>query len=435
MKIDILLLLLLSTAGLTAQSVPPAERLKNGLEFYHLPLAGREFVSLALVFDAGPSHQSPTQNGISRLGANFINTGSIAALSVLVEPHFWSAGFGLFVTLPADSAEIVIQALAQVFAPDQTHEADYLARQSSTSHWIERTYNGDDARAQRGLLQALWGNQWQRQDPVGDFRIVSSLSLEDIAAWKSRYIVPRNCALIVIGNIDEGHLLDYVEASLEELPPGANPFTQGDRIIFPYLIDDVDTLVVANPVAPLFSLAWQGPGFRQDPAGTYAARVFVELLNNESGTFQQAIRGTNEFIKVTAEFEPSKYLSTIVLRCFPKPGSQAATTALVEQLLDDYTSAGKYSRLQIVDARKAVQIAHARLTQSPTLLVRALAEAWARGELATFNQFGAAIGGITRTEIERYVSNYIVGQPRVGIYSMQATTFRLARPSASTGAN
>ncbi len=231
------------------------------------------------------------------------------------------------------------------------------------------------------------------------------------------------------------NLTEYLENSLQELPPGDNPFAGDARVTFPYLINDVDTLVVTEPAAPVFQLAWQGPGFGQDPAGTYAAHIFVELLNNESGAFQQAVRAAHVFITVEAEFEPSKYLSTIMLRCYPKPGSGAETTAIVEQLLDDYTSSGDYSGAQIIDAQKAVQISHARLTRSPTLMVRALAESWPRGELDTFEQFGAAIAGVTRAEIERFAANYIIGQPRVGAYAIQTRDFQLTRRYGYEGAD
>ncbi len=194
-------------------------------------------------------------------------------------------------------------------------------------------------------------------------------------------------------------------------------------------------MVLTNPASPMLNLAWQGPGFGQDPAGTYAARVFVELLNKDSGAFQQAIRASGAFISVEAEFEPSKYLSTIILRCYANPGYGVEIADIVGQILNDYTSSGAYSRAQIIDARKALLLAYTRLTQSPILLVRALMEAWSHGELDTFDQFGAAITGVNRTELERFATNYIIGQPRVAAYAMQLKDYRPSPGRDLEGAN
>ncbi|MFC1480997.1 M16 family metallopeptidase [Candidatus Neomarinimicrobiota bacterium] len=432
-KISLVLLLL--AVWLNGQSGLTAQRLNNGLEVYHMPFKGSEFVSLTLIFDAGPSHQTPGQNGISRLAANFINTSPIAATGAFVETHLRSEGYSLLVTSAADSIGPVIRTLAAVFDGVQANNIEFLDVQNRASRWIERTYDSNTFRAQRGLLQALWGDQWQRKDPIGDSPLVSSIGLGEVVDWNSLYIVPRNCALIIVGDLDDDQLTEYVESSLEALPSGENHITTDEGVTFPYLINDVDTLVVTDPVSPMITLAWQGPGFGQDQAGTYAARVFVELLNNESGVFQQNVRATRNFVRVKAEFEPSKYLSTIILRCYPDPGYGAETAEVIEQILDDYTSSGNYSRAQIIDARKRARIAHTSLTQSPTLLVRALAEAWARGELDTFDQFEAAIAGVNRTEIERFAANYIVGQPRVGAYAMKAKDFQPLRKYEYEGEN
>ncbi len=232
-RIQLSLVILLLAVGLDGQTGPTKQRLDNGLEIYHMPLSGSEFVSLALVFDAGPSHQAPGQSGLSRLAANFINTSPIAATGTILETHLWSEGYSLVIASSTDSVEQVIEALAFVFDRVQADDNEFIAIQNQVNAWIERAYDRSVFRAQRGLIQALWGDQWQRKDPLGDFRVVSALRREEIVAWSSRFIVPHNCVLIVVGDLDSDQLTECIAGNLAKLPVGENAFIGAGNVTFP----------------------------------------------------------------------------------------------------------------------------------------------------------------------------------------------------------
>src|SRR4029079_1695390 len=94
---------------------------------------------------------------------------------------------------------------------------------------------------------------------------------------------------IIAGDVNPTTAMAAVEKELGDWKKGEDPFVKDPIPEIPPLTKN-DAVIVENNVGAItVLLQWQGPSVGKDPAATYAADVFSDVLNDPHSQFQQRL--------------------------------------------------------------------------------------------------------------------------------------------------
>ena len=150
--------------------------------------------------------------------------------------------------------------------------------------------------------KALWTTAWSRKNPLGERAVIQSTTPEKMRAIQQRYYVPNNTAIIITGDIASSQRRSRSpKRSFGDWKRGADPFEADPIPPIPPLTRDT-AVIVEQPIGTVVvMLQWQGPSARQDPAATYAADVFSDVLNQPGSRFQRRLVDSGLFHSITRE--------------------------------------------------------------------------------------------------------------------------------------
>jgi zinc protease len=261
--------------------------------------------------------------------------------------------------------------------------------------------------------RALWGTVWSRKNPLGERTIIQGTTPEKMRAIQQRYYVPNNTAIIITGDVSPEKGFALASAAFGGWKRGADPFAAAAIPPVPPLQRDT-AIIVEQPIGAVeVMLQWHGPSATKDPASTYAADVFSDVLNQPGSLFQRRLVDSGLFQSINVNYYTLNQVGPITISGETSPDKLRPALAALRAELKKLDDPGYFSAEQL-DATK-----QQRIVGTMSSLERASGFAhqlgfwWAVTGLEYFYGYVETMARQTPADLQRYASRYIIDKPHV----------------------
>lgn len=318
-----------------------------------------------------------------------------------------------YLTLPSDSLIPGMQLMASAVM-NPLFRTDELDRERAV---VIGEYNRDQSQPgfefQQAMGEALWGAAWPRKNPLGLRASILHATPAQMREIQHRYYVPNNSALIVSGDIDPERVFAAAETLFGSWPRGPDPFKKWPIPPVPALQRDTGVLVEAPIASAVVMFQWQGPSASKDPASTYAADVFSDVLNQPGSRLQHRLVDSGLFESLGVNYYTQNHVGPITISGETTPGKVRQAITALESEIQSFADPGYFSPAELEPVKRQ------RIAGTMFGLERASGFAhqlgfwWAVTGLDYYLGYVDAMAKETVPNLQRYARRYIVGKPHV----------------------
>ncbi|MEO8560456.1 MAG: pitrilysin family protein [bacterium] len=261
--------------------------------------------------------------------------------------------------------------------------------------------------------KALWGRAWSRKNPLGEREVILKTTPEQMRTIQRKYYVPNNTALIVTGDVDATRIFAAARQYFGSWARAADPFVTDPVPPVPPLMRNVG-IVVEQPVnTVLAEVQWDGPGAHADPAATYAADVFSDVLNQPGSRFQRKLVDSGLWQSLGVNYYTLNQVGPITISGEVAPDKLRPALAALHRELAEVIKPG-YITSDAVDGVKRTRIVGTMESlERSSGFAHQLGFWWAVTGLDYFFGYVDTMGKQTPGDLRSYAARYIVGKPHV----------------------
>jgi zinc protease len=376
---------------------------KNGAYTQTPEYAGLAHMYEHMFFKANKAYPEPDMftDRTSELGARFNGTTQEERVNY-------------YLTLPADSLAGGIAFMAAALRTP-LFRSDELERERKV---VIGEYDENESSPGFQLMQKatelLYPGQYSRKNTIGDRDVILKVTPEQMRTIQRKYYVPNNAVLIVTGDVQPAAVFAAAEQSFGDWPRGADPFVADPIPPIPALTKNlavVSEAPISNTVAVL--IQWQGPSVGRDPAATYAADVFSDVLNTPGSTFQKNLVDSGLWLGVGVNYYTLNQVGPISISGQTTPEKLRPALAALERELARFTDPSYFSPtdLEAVKAQRAVSSAFG--IEKASEIAHTIGFWWTVSSLDYFMGYVDNMAQQRVTDLVRYATTYIKGKPRV----------------------
>ena len=280
-------------------------------------------------------------------------------------------------------------------------------------------------RHQAGM--ALWGDGWGRKNPGGTLPAVMSATPDRLKEFFKRYYVPNNAAVVITGDVNAGEAFAFAAKSFSSWKAGDDPFKAVTIAPMPPLKATGTGVVEADVTDITFLVRWRGPSVATDAAGTYAAEVFSELINQPMSGLQKRLVDSGLFQSVSLGYEPAKNVGPIELYAVTTPDKLEAAGAALRKEVRMFGTPGYFTDEDVVIAKKRQQVLSAFQFESATSLAHPIAMTWSVAGLDYYMGYLDNVHAQTPDDVQRFAQTYLAGKPMTVTVLVSPTVRRSMR--------
>jgi zinc protease len=318
-----------------------------------------------------------------------------------------------YLTLPSDSVNAGLQLMASAVTKP-LFRADELERERAV---VIGEYDRDQSQPgfafQRAMGHALWDGAWPRKDPLGRRATILQTTPAQMREIQKRYYVPNNSALIVTGDVKPEHIFEAATRVFGGWERAEDPFKRWPIPPIPPVRADTGVLVTAPIASAVVMFQWQGPSASKDPAATYAADVFSDVLNQPGSRLQRRLVDSGLFESLVVNYYTLNHVGPITISGVTSPGKVREAITALEAEVGAFADPGYFSRAELEPVKRQ------RIAGTMFGLERASGFAhqlgfwWAVTGLDYYLGYVDAMAKETVPDLQRYAREYIVGKPHV----------------------
>ena len=399
--------------------------LPNGLEIIVVENHGVPLVTIEADVKNGSFTQGPEYEGLSHLYEHMFfkaNTAYPNPDDFVARASELGAQFNgttseervnYYLTVPADSIQGGMNFLGAALMTPLFRQDELEREREVVIGEYDRNESSPFFQFNTSMSKALWTTAWSRKNPLGERAVIQSTTPEKMRAIEQRYYIPNNTAIIITGDVTADKAFTLARNTFGAWKAGPDPATTDPIPPIPPLAHDT-ALIVEQTIGSVFVMfQWQGPSATKDPAATYAADVFSDVLNQPGSRFQRRLVDSGLFQSVGFNYYTLNHVGPITV--FGQTSPQRLREALVAlrdelQKLDDpgYFSADE------LNATKRQRIIGTQLgLERASGFAQQLGFWWAVTGLDYFFGYVDTMAQQTPNDLQAYADKYIVGKPHV----------------------
>lgn len=429
--------LLFAAAMLVAPTMARAQRaelersiqrrvLPNGLELIVVPNPGVPLVTIEADVRNGSFTQGPAFEGLSHLyehmffkaNAEYPEPDEFVAraseLGAVFNGTTTEERVNYYLTLPADSIEGGMRFLGAALRTPLFRRDELERERAVVIGEYDRNESNPMYRFTRAMDKALWTTAWSRKNPLGERDVILKTTPEQMREIQQRYYVPNNTALIVTGDVTPERAFGLATAVFGDWKRAPDPFTVDPIPPIPPLTANKG-VVVEEPVGgtAIVMLQWQGPSARGDPASTYAADVFSDVLNQPGSRFQRDLVESGLFQSISVNYYTLNHVGPITVAGETSPGNVRQAAAALEAELAKVVQQGYLTDAELENVKQQRIVGTMMSLERASGFAHQLGFWWAVTGLDYFYGYVDTMARQTPADLVRYASRYIVGKPHV----------------------
>jgi len=399
--------------------------LANGLDVIVVENRGVPLVTVEADVKNGSFTQGPEFEGLSHLyehmffkaNAAYPNPDAFVAraseMGAVFNGTTSEERVNYYLTVPAELAEDGMRFLAAALIQPLFRQ-DELEREREV---VIGEYNQDESRPgfrfMTAVGKALWSTAWSRKNPLGERRVIQSTTPEKMRFIQQRYYVPNNTAIIITGDIAAEKAFAVAGTVFGVWKRGGDPLADAPIPEVPPLPGDT-ALIVEEPIGSvLVMLQWQGPGASKDPAATYAADVFSDVLNQPGSRFQRRLVDSGLFEGVTVNYYTLNHIGPITISGQTSPARLREALAALREEIKQLNDPGYFSAEELAATKQQRIVGTMSSLERASGFAHQLGFWWAVTGLDYFYGYVDTMARQTPEDLQRYAATYIIGRPHV----------------------
>jgi zinc protease len=265
----------------------------------------------------------------------------------------------------------------------------------------------------RAMGKALWTTAWSRKNPLGERAVIQATTPEKMRAIQQRYYVPNNTAIIITGDVTPDKAFALARSTFGTWKAGANPFATDSIPPIPPLTRDT-AVIVEQPIGSVIvMLQWQGPSATRDPAATYSADVFSDVLNQPGSRFQRRLVDTGLFQGIGVNYYTLNQVGPITIEGETSPERLREALAALHDELRKVNEPGYFSAEELAAMKQRRIIGTELGLERASGFAHQLGFWWAVTGLDYFFGYVDTMASQTPADLQAYANKYIIGKPHV----------------------
>lgn len=318
-----------------------------------------------------------------------------------------------YLTVPADSVRGAIEWLAPSLRAPLFLAPELEVERQVVIGEYDRNESSPFFKLQREMDQKLYPGNYSRKNVIGDREVISTTTPEKMRYIQHKYYVPNNAVLIVSGDVVPDSVFAFAERTLGAWPRGEDPFKTDPVPEIPALTAS-DVVISEAPVnAVTVLIQWQGPSVGKDPAATYAADVFSDLLNDPQSPLQQRLVESGLWQALMVNYYTLDHTGPITISGQTTPENLLKAVAALREEIKKFGTPSYFNpeHLKAVQAYRAVTSAFDRERASG--FARTLGFWWSVASLEYYMGYVDNMAAQTIDDVCGYAKKYIVGKPSI----------------------
>ena len=408
------------------QDILTRQELENGLDVIVLEDHSVPIVTIEVVVKNGAYTEPPELNGLSHLYEHMFFKGNaviptqseylkrMRELGIVFNGTTSTERVNYFFTLPAKNLEAGLEFMRDAIVTPKFDQKEFQNEIQVVIGEVDRNESSHYYWLRQAVDQRLWYKYPTRKDSLGDRKTITTATIKKMKTMQQRYYVPNNAALFVAGDVDPARALALVKDLYGGWKSsGKNPHTLYPVPAHPPLQASQGVLVTRPVQTPMLSLNWHGPSVPIDPKATFAADVLSYILAQPTSTFYKRLVESGITLGAGIGYSTQAHVGPIGASAQVLPGKiKPAFEAIVAELgrLVDPTY---FSDEQLANAKKMLAIEAIYDQEKTSSLVHTLSYWWASADLEYYLNYIQNLEAVTREDIARYVTTYLVGKPYV----------------------
>jgi len=267
----------------------------------------------------------------------------------------------------------------------------------------------------RTLMDKLFYKHPSRKSPGGTRATVAAATVEQMRLIQSRYYIPNNTALIVTGDAEPERVFKLAEDLFGGWKRGEDPFVKFPIVDHPPL-EKSEGVIVNQDVENVFvQIGWHGPSIGKDDASTYAADVFSYIVGQPDSRLKRALVDTGLAVDVSVHYYTQRNVGPIRITLVTSPDkTKAALDALYKEIAQ-FNNPNYYTDEELANAKTLLEAEDLYRREKLSEYTHSLGFWWSSTGIDYYRGYHRKLRAVSREDIKRYVSTYIIGKPHVGV--------------------
>jgi zinc protease len=422
--------MLVAFAPLAAQRAELERRIRrdtlpNGLEIIVVENHGVPLATIEADVRNGSFTQSPNYEGLSHLYEHMFFKANrdypepdafvarASELGAVFNATTQEERVNYYLTVPSDSTMQGLALLASALRQPLFLKDELERERSVVIGEYDRVESDPYYALTTATGKALWGSAWSRKNPLGEREVILKTTPEQMRTIQRKYYVPNNTALIVTGDVDANRVFDAARRYFGEWKRAPDPFTTDPIPPVPPLTRSVG-IVVEQPVnTVLAEIQWDGPGAHADVAGTYAADVFSDVLNQPGSRFQRKLVDSGLWQSLGVNYYTLNQVGPITISGEVAPEKLRPALTALHRELAEVVKPGYITTDAVEGVKRTRIVGTMESLERSSGFAHQLGFWWAVTGLDYFFGYVDTMGKQTPSDLRSYASRYIVGKPHV----------------------
>lgn len=440
----ILLLACASVAGLRANESRPKPTqdyysfvLDNGLEVVVIENHLTPIVTIELAVRNGSFTEGPEYAGLSHLYEHMFFKGnknfktSQSFLSYLSKiGAIWNATtreevVTYYFTLPSMNIESGMELMANTIQTPLFDKQELEREREVVLGEFDRHEASPFFVFNRVLDSITWGDNFTRKEPIGQRPVIKTATTEKMRYIQHKYYIPNNSLLIVAGDVDSLEVKKLAEQYFSSWERGPDPFAD-DPPPFPDPLERSYFVQVPAPVDLVqVQYQWHGPSVSLDPEATYAADVFIFILQQNQSRFQRRLVESGLAQSAGFGYYTQNYTGPISVSIATSPEKTEAAMKVLWDEIQAFDSPDYFTDEELETAKAILRVDHLYDAEETTELTHTLGFWWSTtGGLDYFRGYLDNLSQVTREDIRQFVRKYMKGKNYILGVSSNPTALR-----------
>ncbi len=428
LRLFTLIVLMSVSAAATAQNAPDVIKnrtLDNGLEVVVIPSSAVPIATVEICVKNGAFTEPPEYNGLSHLYEHMFFKGNavipdqeaylrrIRELGIVFNGTTSSERVNYFFTLPADNVEDGLVFMRDAIMTPKFDPKEFEKEKQVVLGEVDRNESSPYYWFGRAMDELVWYEHQTRKDPLGDRQTVTNASVDQMRTMKQRYYVPNNSALLISGDVEPEKAFELAERIFGDWKKGPDPFAKNPVPEHPPLEENAYTIVEKEVQTPVVQVVWHGPSVDDDPEATFAADVLSYILSQPTSKFQKDLVESGLTLNAGVSYYTQRFTGPITLSAQVEPAKlKDAIPALLAEL-EKITVPGYFTDEQLENAKTILAIEDLYDRENLSSFTHTVSFWWATASLDYYRDYIENLKAVTRADINRYVTEYILGKPFV----------------------
>jgi zinc protease len=267
----------------------------------------------------------------------------------------------------------------------------------------------------RTLMDMMFYKYPSRKRPGGTRETVATATIEKMRLIQSRYYVPNNSALIVTGDVKPEEVFKLAEELFGIWQKGDDPFVKHPMVEHPPIEKSKGVIVNQDVENVIIQIGWHGPSIGKDDAGTYAADVFSFIVEQPDSRLQRAMIDSGLAVATSVHYYTQRNTGPIRITLVTSPEKAKAAVAELYKQIAQFNSPGYYSDDELATAKNLLEAEDLYRREKLSEYTHSLGFWWSSTGIDYFRDYHKNLRAVSRRDISRYVTTYILGKPHVAV--------------------